>query len=370
MPAAAGPDRVPEVDAVLARLGLGRLGRSADLAAFPGRNDNWAGRTDRGYRVFVKRIGGSPVEARQRFRRSVTFERRVAGRCAAIAPRSLGWDEPARLLVSELIDNAASGADLAADGRFGPELAARAGQVIGSLHRLPADEIWPGEPPGDGRPALPSEAMLRGLSWPTFCACSAGELRALRLMQDDEVLASAVGGLLGREARAPRVPAHCDLRLDQFLLAEDHLYVTDWEEFRFADAARDVGSFAGEWLFRAVTGWADPAAALEPGAGLALEPGAQPRLSHQDIVRKCAEGLEQARPAISAFWSGYCAARPRHDHELAARAAAFAGWHLFDRLLAVARQAVRLGAVHRAAAGIGRAIMRAPAESAVTIGLD
>ena len=148
--------------------------------------------------------------------------------------------------MSELIDNAASGAELAADGRFGPELATRAGRIIGSLHRLPADEIWPGGSPGDRRPALPSETMLRGLSWTAFCACSAGELRALRLMQDDEVLASAVGGLLAREARAPRVPAHCDLRLDQFLLADGQLYVTDWEEFRLADAARDVGSFAGE----------------------------------------------------------------------------------------------------------------------------
>jgi hypothetical protein len=264
------------------------------------------------------------------------------------------------VLVSELIDNAASGAELAADGRFGPDLAARAGGIIGSLHRLPAGDIWPGGQPGNDRPALPSEAMLRGLSWSAFCACSAGELQALRLMQDDEILAGMVGGLLGREACAPRVPAHCDLRLDQFLLASGHLYVTDWEEFRFADAARDVGSFAGEWLFRTVTGWAYP---------VAPDPAAGSRLSHQEIVRKCALGLEEARPAISAFWSGYCAARPRHDHGLAARAAAFAGWHLFDRLLATARQSVRLNAVHRAAAGIGRAIMRAPSESAATIGL-
>jgi hypothetical protein len=355
IPAVAGPDRVPEVDAVLARLGLGCLPGTAELSAFPGRNDNWAGRTDLGYHVFVKRIGGSPAEAHRRFHRSVAFERQVARRFAGVAPRSLGWDEPARLLVSELIGNAASGAELAADGQFGLDLAARAGHVFGTLHRLPAAGMESG-----GRPALPSEAMLQGLPWPAFCACSAGELKALRLMQDDEVLAGAVGELLGREAHAPQVPTHCDLRLDQFLLAEEQLYVTDWEEFRLADAARDVGSFAGEWLFRAVTGWAESAAA---------QATAQP-LSSQEITRRCADGIEQARPTIAAFWSGYCAARPHYDHDLAGRAAAFAGWHMFDRLLAAARQSARLSALHRAAAGIGRAIMCAPAESARTIGLD
>lgn len=354
-PAVVGLDRVPEVDAVLARLGLGRLTSAPDLAAFPGRNENWAGTTDLGCRVFVKRLGGSLAGARQRLRRSVAFERLADGRIAEVTPRSLGWDEPARLLVSELIDNAESGTDLAASGTFGTDLARRAGGVIGSVHQLPSGETLPGCPPDDGRPVLPSAELLRGLTWPAFYACSAGELKAWRLMHDDEVLAEAVGGLLGREEQAPRVPAHCDLRLDQLLLADGHLYVTDWEEFRLADAARDVGSFAGEWLHRAVTGWAELA---EPE-----------RLSHEEIVRNCADGIEQARPVISAFWSGYRAARPRHDHDLAERAAAFAGWHLLDRMLAAAGRSVRLSALHRAAAGIGRAIMCAPAESAEAIGL-
>jgi hypothetical protein len=354
-PAVVGLDRVPEVDAVLARLGLGRLTSAPDLAAFPGRNENWAGTTNLGYRVFVKRLGGFPAGARQRLRRSVAFERLTAGRMAELTPRSLGWDEPARLLVSELIDNAESVADLAASGKLGPDLARLAGGVIGSVHQLPTGRALPGGTADDGRPVLPSAELLRGLTWPAFCACSAGELAAWRLMHDDEALARAVDSLLDREQQAPRVPAHCDLRLDQLLLADGRLYVTDWEEFRLADAARDVGSLAGEWLHRAVTGWAEQA---EPE-----------RLSHRQIVRDCADGIEQARPAISAFWSGYRAARPHHDHDLAERAAAFAGWHLLDRMLAAARQSVRLGALHRAAAGIGRAIMCAPAESADAIGL-
>lgn len=143
-PAVIGLDRVPEVDAVLARLGLGRLTSAPDLAAFPGRNENWAGTTNLGYRVFVKQLGGFAAGARQRLRRSVAFERLTAGRMAELTPRSLGWDEPARLLVSELIDNAESAADLAASGKLGPGLARIIGDVIGSVHQLPYGRMLPG----------------------------------------------------------------------------------------------------------------------------------------------------------------------------------------------------------------------------------
>jgi hypothetical protein len=353
--ASAGLDRVPEVDAVLARLGLGRLSGGGDLATFPGRNQNWAGRTDRGHGVFVKRFGGPQAQATQRLRRSVAFSRLPDGLVTGLAPRDLGWDEPARLLISEFVDGATSGADLAARGEFGPDLAFLAGRLIGSLHQAPADRLRAAAPAG-GRPVLPSADFLRALPWSVFCESSAGELKAWRLMQGDEALGAAVASLLAGEDLADAVPAHCDLRLDQFLLAGDHLYVTDWEEFRLADAARDIGSFAGEWLHRATTGWADQSAAEPP--------------PHSEIVRRCADGIGQARPAIAAFWAGYHVTRPRHDAGLAPRAAAFAGWHLFDRMLAAARQSVRLSAVHRAAAGIGRKILLAPSESAATIGLD
>ena len=352
-----GQDRVQEMDAVLARLGLGRLSSARNLTAHPGRNENWTCSTDRGHRVFVKRLRGPSRQARHRLRRSVAFEQVVAGRIADVAPASLGWDEPSLLQVWRHIDDAESGADLAASGKFCADLATRAGAIIGSVHQLPVGEPLPGCPPGDRRPELPSAELLRGLSWPAFSECSAGELQAWQLMQGDQALAEAVDCLLGREDQAPRVPAHCDLRLDQFLLADGRLHVTDWEEFRLADAARDVGSFAGELLHRSVTGWA---------ALTAPEP-----LSHEQAMRNCADGIEKARPLIAAFWSGYRAARPCHDRDgdLAVRAAAFAGWHLFDRLLAAAGRSARLSAMHRAAAGIGRAIMCAPVRSAETIGI-
>jgi hypothetical protein len=355
--ASAGPDRVPEVDAVLARLGLGRLLGAGDISTFPGRNQNWAGRTDRGHRVFVKRFGGPPAQATQRLRRSVAFGELPDGLVASLAPRCLGWDEPARVLVTEFLSEGLSGANLAADGEFGPDLAFLAGRLIGSLHQAPAGRLR-AVPAAGGKPVLPSADFLRALPWPAFRESSAGELKAWRLMQGDEALGAAVTSLLAGEELADSVPAHCDLRLDQFLLSGDHLYVTDWEEFRLADAARDVGSFAGEWLHRAATGWAG-------SNEFAAHPPA-----HDQIVRCCAAGIEEARPAIAAFWSGYHVTRPGHDGGLAGRATAFAGWHLFDRMLAAARQSVRLSPVHRAAAGIGRKLLLAPSEFAATIGLD
>ncbi len=353
--ASAGLDRVPEVDAVLARLGLGRLSGAGDLSRFPGRNQNWAGRTTGGHQVFVKRFGGPEAQAMQRLHRSVALSELPDRLVTDLAPRNLGWDEPGRLLISEFVDGAVSGADLAARGDFGLDLAFRAGCLVGSVHQAPPGRLR-ACPAAGGRPVLPSADLLRALPLSAFFESTAGELKAWRLMQRDEELRAAVASLLEREELADTVPAHCDLRLDQFLLAGDRLYVTDWEEFRLADAARDVGSFAGEWLHRATTGWADQSAAEPP--------------SHSEIVRRCADGIAEARPVIAAFWSGYHLTRPQHDPALAERAAAFAGWHLFDRMLAAARLSVRLSAVHRAAAGIGRKVLRAPLESAAAIGLD
>jgi hypothetical protein len=345
------PVHVPELGAVLARLGLGRLEPTATVATFPGRNENWAGRTDQGMHIFVKRFRGPAAEARRRMGRSTAFEQWCAEQVPGIVPRGLGRDEQALLMIWEFVEDGRTFAELAADERLGTGPAARAGHLTGLLHSPPPR---PGSIPSDDLPVLPSRQLLAGLTLRQFYACSAGELKAWRLMQDDPVLVSAVGGLLDQEKRAPRLPAHCDLRLDQFLLSGEHVYITDGEEFRLADAARDVGTFAGDWLYRAVTGWADPDSLPE---------------SDEEVVQHCARGIQQALPVLAAFWSGYRRARPGYDPGLAERATAFAGWHMFDRLLARASRSVRVSAVDRAAAGIGLRLMTDPARSVGTVGL-
>lgn len=354
----AEPGSLAGLDALLGRLGLGSVRDTHDLGAFPGRNDIWAGTTESGHHVFVKRFTGSPGDSLSRFRRSVAFERLAvaAGVAGLTAPRCLGWDEQARLLASELIEGARSGAELAAQGEFGPGLACRAGAAIAGLHSLRA-----AAPDRGSRPSLPSLELLAGLPLPVFAECSGAELQAWHLMQHDEPLVAAIGDLLSQERKAPWVPAHCDLRLDQFLVDGQKLWVSDWEEFRLADPARDIGSFTGELLHRAVFEVAGPGAEAAGPAG--------DWLSHEQIIRRCAGAIERAAVTVAAFAVGYRRVRPCLDAWTLRRAAAFAGWHLLDRMTAAAKRSARLGALDRAAGGIGRAILLAPGESVVTVGL-
>jgi hypothetical protein len=311
--------------------------------------------------VVVKQFRGSPADADRRFRRSLAFEHTVGMTTPGwfATPRCIGSDEGARLLAFEYIEAAKSGADLAMSSEFDDDLAYHVGLAIGELHASPAD-AEPGQPgplPDRTAPRMPSAEFLEELPVGVYASCSAAELQAWRLMQRDGPLAEAIGLLLTRQSRAAATPAHCDLRLEQVLFAAGRLYLCDWEEFRIADPARDVGSFAGEWLHQAIT-------------SMAAGDGDGDGLSHTEIVRRMTAGIERQRPRVVAFWAGYRQARPAADLDLAIRATAFAGWHMFDRMLAVARRFARLRAIDRAAAGVGRTMLLSPAAHAVTLGLE
>ncbi|MEU9372484.1 class V lanthionine synthetase subunit LxmK [Streptomyces sp. NPDC048255] len=359
-------DTAPEVDALLRRIGTGPFDR-ADLTALQGRNDTWAGRTTGGARVFVKRLTGPPEDVRARMDRALGYERLVADAPAGVlrGPALLGSDPDAGLLAFEYLHDARSGAELMADQEFTPELAHRSGAALGRLHACPAGQQDQLE---RSTPALPSPELLEALPAAAFEEFSGAELETWRLLQNDAQLIGAVHRLLDAERAAPRVPAHCDLRMDQFLItghpgADSRLHVADWEEFRLADPARDVGGFAGEWLHRAVhdivtsRGDADTAAF----AGLSM--------TRETVLARGAEKLARLRPVVQEFWRGYRDARPDADPGLAERATAFAGWHLLDRLLAGAMRSNRLLGIERAAAGIGRTALLDPARFTHVVGL-
>ncbi|MDT0433610.1 MULTISPECIES: class V lanthionine synthetase subunit LxmK [Streptomyces] len=351
----------PAVDLLLRRLGTGPL-LAEGLSAHPGRNDNWAGRTESGRSVFVKRIGGTEGESARRFQRVLAFEREsaAAGRPVA-APRLLGSDDTARLLVFALVEDASAGSELAADDAFDAVTARRAGETLAALHALrPVADLAPSPR------SLPPLSSFDALPWSAYATASAGTLETWRLLQGDPALHGALRELEAAQERACPTPVHGDVRLDQFLIGADgRLLLADWEEFGLGDPARDLGAFAGEWLHRAVLGV--PAALRgTPDAGTE-----EARVAHGDVVRTAVAELERVAPLIEAFWSGYAERRVSAlvvDPELLARATAFAGWHLLDRLLASASRHSRLTAAERAAAGIGRTALLTPQAFVTVLG--
>lgn len=83
--------------------------------------------------------------------------------------------------------------------------------------------------------------------------------------------------------------------------------------------------------------------------------------------------LARLRPLMAAFWNSYLRATKTPAHtaaDLAVRSAAFAGWHMIDRMITHAVSSVRLSPVHRASAGIGRTILLSPADFTATLGLE
>ncbi|MFE9448711.1 class V lanthionine synthetase subunit LxmK [Streptomyces sp. NPDC006739] len=355
-------DSVPEVDSLLERLGLGAFDRGT-LASAPGRNDAWTGTTTGGHKVFAKRLRGPEDDVRGRLARLLAFESFAGGgRLGALNhPVMLGSDLAAGLVVFECVDGARNGAELMVDQTFDDALAFSAGQAIGSVHATdPGAAELETEPP-----SLPAPHLLRGIPESIFGNMSFGQISAWTLMQNDPELIEGVESLLDAERRAEKVPAHCDLRVDQFLVRNDVLYIADWEEFRLADAARDVGGFAGEWLYRSILDIVTTRGEAEGGSAFV-----DFELTHDLIVSRGVEKLERLRPRIEHFWRGYRSVRPQAGAGLRERATAFAGWHALDRLMASASRTSRLSGIERAAAGVGRAALLAPARFATTLGLE
>lgn len=353
-------DSVPAVDALLGRLGLGRYDRSTP-AAPAGRDDLWTGSTTTGAGVFVKRLHGHDVDVRLRMRRLLAFEdfRTTAPLPGLAAPRLLGCDPDHHLVAFALVENATSGLEMLIEDSFTEAAGHQVGIAVAALHV--------GPPPAgaelDDSPApLPDLELLAGLPYGMVEEASAAELDVWRLLQQDAGLQAALVGLLDRERRAPRVPIHCDLRVDQLLFTEDGPWLTDWEEFRLGDGARDVGSFAGQWLHRAVLDIVIPRG--DTGATFL-----DATLDHRSILSRGVAKIQRLRPKVQRFWTAYRAGRPELDPGFAERAAAVAGRHLMDRLIAGANRRSRLTGIERAAAGVGRAVLLDPGRFAATVGL-
>ncbi|WP_374774975.1 class V lanthionine synthetase subunit LxmK [Streptomyces sp. NBC_01310] len=353
-------DSAPEVSELLQQLGLGSFVPDG-LTAFGGRNDNWAGTTTSGDQVFVKTVVRAPDGSSRELDRTLAYEDLV-GQLPADSPlRSpahLGTHRTAALSAYRLLSGARSGSEVALDGDFDESLCRAAGRAVATLHGLDTS----GTDVDSGEAPLPPLGWLEAFPWSALQERSMAQIAAWKLVQDDAEVVSALHLLRDREKAAPLTPAHCDLRFDQFIHHEGTLYLCDWEEFRIADPARDVGAFIGEWLFQATYSVFAPTG--DPGA-----PALGFGLTHEEIVERGAASLRRHVPRIAAFWQGYLECRVP-DSGLAERAVGFAGWHMYDRLIATAQAHAILNPVARAAAGIGRVLLLNPSGAVSTLRLE
>lgn len=345
----------PYVDAFLTRLGLGPFD-PATVKGIPGSNDNWSGTTADGTQVFVKRF--VDVHFAIRIQRTETFC--AAARDRLNVPRLIGTDGEHGLLVFEYLAGAKSGADLANDDAFDDALCDRVGAALATVHSLDAEGFDTSEHP------FPPVRNLEALPFAAYLGVSMAELEMWQLLQGDEQLVQALRELRAAdmEPRPSRSPIHGDVRLDQFLMADDTLYVTDYEETRMGDPARDIGAFAGEWLYKAIAATPTTLSDASPFGHVA---------THEEIVATGIAELEQRTPTVQRFLRAYLEAAPARiseDKALTVRATAYAGWHMVDRLLASSMQASRISPVMKAAAGIGRTVLLSPADFTASLGLE
>lgn len=344
------------IDTVLHALGLGGLDW-ATATPMSGRNNNWLGDTAGGRRVFVKQLVGTEAEITNGFRRTEAFYR--TRRPATLRTTTLiGLDERAGVQVFESLPGARSGQQAMADNDFGHALATEAGAAVGALHSVEPAFLAGLEP---SLPLLPQENPLLGLTEELFYDSSLGQLEAWRLVQQDSVITDALGRLEdGPGIGVAKVPVHGDLRLDQFLVARDRLYLTDWEMFQLADPARDVGGFVGEWLYHAIVGLLTE---RTRAAGRPLPP---PTV----VLAPDRPPWRQARPGVAAFWRAYCAARPELSRDIAARAPLYVAWHLLERMLIDAQPRTRLDGTALTMFRMARTILLRHHDFASVLGLE
>lgn len=329
-----------------------------------GRNDGYRIDTNVGAFI-VKRLTGS--NAAERFERTVAF----AERAPLSASPQLVHASPARCaVIFDALTGAVAGNQLLIDQELTPATCAQVGTQLAELHQIPAAQT------ADLRPTpmpLPAAETLEALPVEAVHGFTGGMVQAWRLIHSDAVLIDRLGDLRERSRRAAHTAIHGDFRIDQVLVtasgtADERVHLVDWEEFGRGDPAYDTGTWIGEWVYRAAldipTSRGDGVGTDEAAWSLG---GKEP--SAEQIVRRGVAKLDALSPHILAFWETYRRGRHVSPAELD-RAVGFAGWHLTERLLAMAETKSVLSGVSRAAAGIGKRLLTNPAGAVQALGLE
>jgi hypothetical protein len=328
-----------------------------------GRNSNFSICITGGEEVFVKQFmapSETSADAGPNFRQALQFERfrdlyptQLMG---LGAPRLIASDHKQRLMIYELIPEARTYSTLHAEDDLTTTHLTAAGVALSLLHSAPyRPDVVPDLPH-----RMPPVAGLTAIPLAAWAGASGAELEAWALLQSDRELIDGIRALRRTEDAACRAPIHGDLRLDQILITDLGVHLTDFEEFRLGDPARDVGSLLGELAYRAFL-----CMVKDRDNTLSMDV----EFTHEEIIERGAHELDVALPLFEAFWMGYRSGRGGDDPTLAQRSLSWLGWHMFDRLLAATKDRHKLWSVERAAAGIGRAMLTQPARFTDTFGL-
>lgn len=352
-PATAGPQWLTKI------LTEADLPVAENVTRLQGRNDNYRVETTAGT-FFVKRLVGPAVN--DRYCRSLAYATTFA---ATSIPELVHASELTSTLVFRELPGSVSGNELLVQERFTPAVCANVGTHLARLHAAP---ITAGSARPGLVPTLPTPGALTALPLEAVNRFSAGEVEAWRLIHADDTLIARLVDLGEQTARAPRTWTHGDFRIDQVLVSDGRAHIVDWEEFGTGDPAHDTGNWIGEWVYRAAL---DIPTARGDGIGTGEVHGvlAHRSLSSQEIIRRGASKLDALSPQMVAFWDAYQRERDVTATELA-RTVSFAGWHLVERLLALAQVKATLPGVTRAAAGIGKRLLTHPSAAAEALGLS
>ena len=199
---------------------------------------------------------------------------------------------------------------------------------------------------------MPIADFFDGIPMSAALNMSAADLELWHLLQPDTVLAEAARMIRRFDAEGdyPSAYIHADLRLDQYIVAGDSVMLSDFEEVRLGDPARDLGSLVGDVVFQALI----TIPRRLGGESLKVE------TNHEAILTAGSEALDDVLPDVKQAVEGYRSIAGSLDQALVERAVCYAGWHMFDRMLASAEGTHRVDGILKAIAGIGRNLITAP----------
>lgn len=318
-------------------------------ARYRGRHENWVVTSTTGDHLFVKKFLGQVDDVHRRLRRTIAAHSLLHHGVSSFAvPDLRSVDSEAGIAVFSYVGSATSAAEQEANDGVRIELAAAFGRMMAELHHVDGSALLESCDPFD----FPKAEWCGAIPLEIYEEGAGGELEVLSLLQGDHALRAAFARLQKDEQEQPVVLCHGDLRLDQFMWATDRWWLVDWEEARLGDAARDLAAMLaamlGEWVHR----------------GVARIAAVTTLTDHAEIDRAIMDegsrGLDWAVPYMVALWTSYQAARPQVDGRVLRRAFGLAGWHLMERILALASRRNQISGYDRALLGIGRSLLLEP----------